>query len=184
MSVVDLEEILDGPEVPLGRAEREAMKVLRRTVANERGKITLPINPRDVAAALGIETKTLKLAKNISGAISKAEGQRTAVAVANLREPHVRQRFTFAHEIGHFVKRVRQGGPDTPGGFVERRDELSTKGTDSEEKFANAFAAALLMPGKPLTKYWGQGMSVKDLARKFNVSEQAMENRIKSLMLY
>ncbi len=64
----------------------------------------------------------------------------------NASDPVVRQRFTAAHELGHFVLHR-----DEMGGLVSRADttetiELSPSESDTHEVEANQFAAELLMP--------------------------------------
>ncbi len=54
-----------------------------------------------------------------------------------------RQRFTCAHELGHYVKRSAMG--DEEWEYVEHRALLASQGTDPEEVYANKFAAGLLM---------------------------------------
>jgi Zn-dependent peptidase ImmA (M78 family) len=59
----------------------------------------------------------------------------------------VRQRFTIAHEIGHYAMHVKKS-MDSPL-FIDRlvafRDDESSAGSDWEEVEANTFAVALLM---------------------------------------
>jgi Zn-dependent peptidase ImmA (M78 family) len=52
------------------------------------------------------------------------------------------------------------------------------------ERFANAFAAALLMPEKDVRRLRTLGMSEQEMARELGVSEAAMVNRLKNLSLY
>lgn len=178
-----LEEILDSPDVPLGSAEVEARKVISRILADDQGRITLPVDPHRVAAGLGIDVVERRLKKDTSGAISKDPGNRSATAVVNSRDPKNRRRFTLAHEIGHFVKGVREDGPEAPKGKVEWRDETSSWGTDPEERFANTFAAALLMPRRAVGGFWARGLSLPDMAKTFGVSESSMNFRLINLGL-
>lgn len=69
--------------------------------------------------------------------------------------------------------------------FVEcKRDVNSSSGNNSEEIFANRFAASILMPASQLSKYLLNGItSVDALATIFGVSKIAMEYRIKSLKI-
>jgi len=61
-------------------------------------------------------------------------------------DPHplVRQRFSIAHEIGHFILHQKQGQL-----FIDKtykvflRDQLSSSGENIQEIQANQFAAAL-----------------------------------------
>jgi Zn-dependent peptidase ImmA (M78 family) len=55
--------------------------------------------------------------------------------------------------------------------------ELSTRGTNPEEIYANQFAAALLMPAA-LVQDLSDAHDRYDLARIFEVSQQAMDHRL------
>ena len=57
-------------------------------------------------------------------------------------------------------------------------------GVDERERFANAFAAALLMPEQAVNKFHQDGVHERAMARQFGVSEAAMVNRLKNLGLY
>ncbi|WP_460881211.1 ImmA/IrrE family metallo-endopeptidase [Pontibacter rugosus] len=61
-------------------------------------------------------------------------------------ESVVRQRFTIAHELGHFVLHQKYSEL-----FIDKekplfRNQESSTGEHKREKEANAFAAAILMP--------------------------------------
>lgn len=75
--------------------------------------------------------------------------------VYNSAHAVVRQRFTFAHEIAHFLLHAKRGGK--PQLFIDgymsfRRDATSSTGTDRDEVEANQLAAALLMPRSLIEK--------------------------------
>lgn len=108
--------------------------------------------------------------------------------------PH-RQRFTIAHEIGHFVLRHQfESGKHVHvdrGNFISQRGPRASEGLDPKEIEANQFAASLLLPVKlvqrrvkelvgdgPLLDY-----HVTQLAKEFAVSEQAMTIRLTTLGL-
>src|SRR5690606_34680315 len=79
----------------------------------------------------------------VSGVLLR-EPNRTTIIV-NARNAPARQRFTIAHEIGHY--KLHRGAVYLDGRTrVNLRDGLSSTATDREEIEANAFAAALLMP--------------------------------------
>lgn len=86
--------------------------------------------------------------------------------------PVVRQRFTVAHELGHLMLHRSNE--------VHFRDvSPATTMHPPEERDANAFAAALLMPRfmlQPLI--YNSGLPVNQLAAMFEVSTAAMEARI------
>lgn len=89
----------------------------------------------------------------------------------------VRQRFTCAHELGHMVE-------DSGSSRIDRRrDSLARRGTDPHEIYANAFAAALLMPEYAVKQLHGLGADPVDLASFFGVSPIAMGYRLKNLGL-
>ena len=87
--------------------------------------------------------------------------------------------------MGHYIKRTE----DDPSGqieFVDRRDALSSKGTNPEEIFANNFAAELLMPEHLVRSYASgeQPVPLWRLAIKFGVSADAMDVRFKNLSIH
>ena len=104
----------------------------------------------------------------------------------------VRQRFTIAHEIGHYVLHRKSGDL-----FIDRhhkvfaRDKSSSRGEDEKEVEANAFAAALLMPEELVEEELdrigfdlGDEADVRELANKFNVSTQSMLFRLTNLGVF
>ncbi len=92
-----------------------------------------------------------------------------------------RQRFTIAHELGHYVKHVAAG--EETWEHVDYRDALSGQGTDSDEVFANKFAAGLLMPKDEVVRLRNEGYGPATLALEFGVSEEAMNFRLANLRL-
>lgn len=95
-----------------------------------------------------------------------------------------RNRFTLAHEIGHYIHKYQGTEWDSRiVGLVEKRDELSARGTDKEERWANSFAAALLMPASLVMHFWTEGENIDTIAKYFNVSESAIRYRIINLGL-
>jgi Zn-dependent peptidase ImmA (M78 family) len=112
----------------------------------------------------------------------------------NASHSAVRQRFTIAHEIGHYVLHVLDAKSKQSRLFVDKsvfkRDDDSSTGSDAEEVAANKFAAALLMPAALVrSEIAKQGLDLDDeddvatLARRFNVSTAAMSFRLENLHL-
>jgi len=99
----------------------------------------------------------------------------------NSGDGRLRRRFTCAHELGHYCKRAEEG---SHAEHIAYRDETTSKGTDVEERFANAFAAALLMPEHLVEQRFALGEGETEMADFFEVSEAALVNRLKSLGLY
>jgi hypothetical protein len=80
-----------------------------------------------------------------------------------------RDRFTIAHELGHYVLHSEMG---KKAPLSVRRD-----GSDRVEWEANWFAAGFLMPEAEFRKLAGEGWSNSWLAVHFDVSEAAVEVR-------
>ena len=104
----------------------------------------------------------------------------------------VRQRFTIAHEISHYILHLKKNQKSQLfiDRFVFRRDENSSTGNDREEVEANRFAAALLMPETFVRKVierfdfdLDDSEAIDSLAKRFNVSTAAMTNRLTTLGL-
>ena len=105
----------------------------------------------------------------------------------NNTESRERQRFTVAHELGHFILHSKE----VPI-FIDKmpkvmfRNSASSSGKLHHEREANAFAASLLMP-RELVKDEIDRVSInlsnpiKTLAKTFKVSEQAMSFRLANL---
>jgi Zn-dependent peptidase ImmA (M78 family) len=148
------------------------------TILAEHWGDKVPVDPARIARKLGINVENAFLDADVAGAIEKRpDGQ---VRIYLNREDHPnRQRFTCAHEIGHFVQ---HGEEDFE--FVDYRDMTASLGVDEDERYANAFAAALLMPEKEMRRLKSIGMNQRDMKEVFGVSEAALVNRLKNLGLY
>lgn len=149
----------------------------------------IPVDPAAVASRLGLTVRFEQFSDDLSGVLMrKPEG--TIVAVNTYHVP-ARQRFTIAHEIGHFVLQ-HKGDLFVDQTVLNRRDGRSSYAIDAQEIEANAFAAALLMPRQlvkdellSLVKSVGieQRKLATEMARRFQVSEQAMSFRLVNLGL-
>lgn len=114
----------------------------------------------------------------------------------NASQTRVRQRFTIAHEFGHYLLHgFTHREVHVDHGFrVMLRDGRSSEGTDEAEREANLFAAEILMP-EDMLRAELQGTSHLDiddaeaevdkllerLANKYVVSKQAMMFRLANL---
>ena len=100
-----------------------------------------------------------------------------------------RQRFTIAHELGHFHLHKGRSVIIDSDVRVNFRDRVSSLATDREEIEANRFAAALLMPDH-MVRSWVAHESfqtapelVERLAKSFRVSKAAVNFRLVNLGL-
>jgi Zn-dependent peptidase ImmA (M78 family) len=140
----------------------------------------VPVDPARIASSLGIEVVEAHLDADVAGAIQREPGKQTTIFLSAGDHPN-RKRFTCAHEIGHFEKR---GGGSEALGYIDYRDEAASMGTYEDERFANAFAAALLMPELVVERLHTLGAHEEEMAQRFGVSQAAMVNRLKNLDLY
>ena len=160
-------------------AEREADNVRNDLLGPE----TFPIDPAKLATALGLRVFEVSLERTISGALVKLDAESDPVILLNRNEGELRQRFTCAHEIGHFVQRLNSHEPASSYQWIDRRTQLVEPWTDDNEMYANAFAAALLMPKSLIAHEYQITRSTIDLAAKFRVSASAMQYRLTNLKL-
>lgn len=138
----------------------------------------MPVNPMAIAKQLGIEVVFAFLPSDVSGSIEREAGS-TATIYLNLMDSENRQRFTCAHELGHYRSRLAQGLVNFA--FTDYRSTLAAAGTNREEIWANQFAASLLMP-RHLVKRWSEaGLTTEQMAKLFGTSAQAMELRLRNL---
>jgi Zn-dependent peptidase ImmA (M78 family) len=163
---------------------RELLKTAWHSSPDGRN-VALPVDPFVVAQALGIKAFSAPLDKGISGMLVKRAGEDAEIYVHAADSPN-RQRFTCAHELGHYVRRV--AAEDTEWEYVEHRDLITSQGTNPDEIYANQFAAALLMPRELVEARYAAlespGLAAApSLAVEFGVSADAMQYRIKNLGL-
>jgi Zn-dependent peptidase ImmA (M78 family) len=149
-----------------------------------------------VAAQLKIGIVYHPFEDDVSGVLSL----RNDKATIGVNEGHHsnRKRFTIAHEIGHFVLEHQRPGSvfvDKQGQHtaVIYRNANSSTGEDEQEREANAFAAALLMPA-PLVRAQLENTRIElagddddsvisKLSKLFQVSMDAMAYRLAGLRL-
>lgn len=165
-------------------AERDAERLLASswwTTSDSESR--LPIDPFQIARRYGIKVRYTFLPPDESGkiVISPSGSEITL----NAADSTNRQRFTCAHEIGHYYRRLQQSGGQLGASktFVDRRAQLASAGTDPDEIYANQFAAALLMPATLVARGRRMGESPDTLAWRFGTSTIAMQLRLRNLNL-
>jgi Zn-dependent peptidase ImmA (M78 family) len=147
-----------------------------------------PVNVWRIARREGVRIERVDLGDDSSGVLLRKG--RAAVIGVNYSHPPNRQRFTVAHELGHYVLHAGDKYVDRSITTLQFRDARSSTGTDAEEREANQFAAALLMPAewvrREFTKHpfdFGDDEALNRLCRLFRVSSQAMSFRLVNLGL-
>lgn len=133
-----------------------------------------PVNVAACAEAVGLPIFSVELPDGISGMIKRTDGDKFECYV-DKSEPSNRQRFTAAHELGHFVLHRDSIGETHQDNYRLRAEGM----TNWQETQANQFAADLLMPRNLISDAMENGTrSVEALARLFRVSEIAMSIRL------
>jgi Zn-dependent peptidase ImmA (M78 family) len=162
-------------------AERDA-EALRARAWKRKGRagIRLPVDPFQIAMDLGLRVYTGRgMAAEISGVLVKEPGYVDPEILLNAEDSRNRQRFTCAHELGHYIERSKSGD----GGawkHVDGRDLFAVDECGPVETYANSFAAELLMP-RGIVADWGRGTNAPVLALEFGVSADAMRFRLADL---
>jgi Zn-dependent peptidase ImmA (M78 family) len=162
------------------RSLADEAAVEARRVLYEYASAATPIDPLEIAASLGIDVVEERLDPDISGILQfrKSGG---ALIFLNRADGIRRRRFTCAHELGHYVKHLDEGDNVE---HIDYRDEAASLGVDADERFANAFAASLLMPDYLVERQVALGEGEREMADRFEVSEAALVNRLKGLGLF
>lgn len=136
----------------------------------------IPIAPDKIINKIDdIELIYESMPDNMSGKINYDFSKNKYIIAVNKNHHPNRQRFTVAHELGHYI--LNHGNKEDT--LYRDKDGMY----EPDEIEANEFAAELLMPSGVLRHLiLEQGIAnVTTLAQKFWVSEQAMLFRLKNL---
>ena len=155
--------------------------------------ITRPAIPVEVIAKeLGLTVRYSNLDAEISGMIYMQNGS-TIVGINSSHHPN-RQRFTLAHECGHFLLHREHiiGAVHVDKRYPALlRSDISSQGVDAMEIEANQFAAELLVPEDLLIKEIAliendveDDNFVSVLTKKFKVSSNMMSNCLANIRVH
>ena len=144
----------------------------------------VPVDVIKIANANDIKVYEGDLDKKTSGAIRYNKATDKFEILINKNDVKTRQRFTVAHELGHYFLhqdylKSEEIHIDTLYRAVEKADEEEKK----RERQVDYFAGALLMNRTLLEKLYKENNSIQDLADIFNVSVSAMTVRLDILGL-
>ena len=139
-----------------------------------------PVKLSALARSLGLSVKAATLAPGISGEIRpNPESGGNFIIRVNRHDSSRRQRFTVAHEIGHYLLHRDQIGSGISDDVLYR-SSLS----DHREAEANRIAADILMPRHLVDQYIEEAkiLGIEDIvghvSEKLEVSEAAMKIRL------
>ncbi len=166
-----------------------AVELKTKELLSNLGIKEAPIPVELIAKKLGVDVRFSPLDDELSGMIFM-QGGKAIIGVNSMHHPN-RQRFTIAHELGHFIlhkKHITSEIHVDKQFRVLMRDGKSATGTERIEIEANRFAASLLMPEDLVAKALDEHefdiddeAPLVDLAKQFKVSKQTMEYRIRNL---
>jgi len=168
-------------------SDRSVLELLK-----QHGIVKPPVPVEDLARSEGIQVVRTQASGTESGFILR-DGKRIVIGI-NSRNSRKRQRFTIAHELGHW--RLHHDGRPLIVDHtirINKRDEVSSAATDHEEIQANAFAAALLMPEEMVQAAVEREVSlgidsrddlIQSLAEEFDVGGEAMGFRLINLGVF
>ncbi|MES1197319.1 MAG: ImmA/IrrE family metallo-endopeptidase [Pseudomonadota bacterium] len=142
-----------------------------------------PVPVEKVAELVGADVVYNNFNNEVSGVLIRKNGK-PLIGVAS-EQSKERQRFTIAHELGHFLLHEGEEVHVDKVFKVNFRSPMSSAAVDVEEIEANAFAASLLMPVtflrsdlKGVLFDIENDAQVELLAKKYGVSTQAMGYRL------
>lgn len=143
-----------------------------------------PVPVEKIVKKLGLSLVNLPAGDEISGALIRKDDY-VVIAVNPLHHIH-RQRFTIAHELGHYCLHEGLEEHVDQNFRIAWRNADSSKAVNWLEIQANRFAAELLMPTEFLTRDIDslrriEKRTVALLAAAYKVSPEAMKIRLTSI---
>lgn len=154
-------------------------------------KLKTPVDVYLLMEQEGIVIRRESLEDSVSGMLVIKDDQ--SVIVVNINHHPNRQRFTIAHELGHYFLHKNSANVFFDESLLFFRDDKSAQGTKFQEIEANTFAAELLMPEQVMREIISQKpldalddvekSALGQLATEFQVSCQALTIRLVRLGL-
>lgn len=122
----------------------------------------------------------------VSGMLIKNKETNKFEIYVNRRHSNARQRFTIAHEIGHYISYKYESysydqlskNNEIEDFAISFRHENVTSDAETE---ANLIAAEMLMPEKKVRELAEAGLTIEEMADEFYVSPSAMTIRLLNL---
>lgn len=135
-------------------------RTLARNLLKDAGVVEIPVSLRKVIKHVQSKNNLAVMPYNFGGKISGMlvmADENATIGYNNEQHWH-RRRFTISHELGHLLM-----------GHVCNNDA-----SDHREQEANEFAAELLMPLVLLKNDYRKIKVLKELAKQYTVSDEAM----------
>jgi Zn-dependent peptidase ImmA (M78 family) len=145
------------------------------TLITERLADESPLNLERLISDLGLELqKTKDLPNGCIGKIEYLPDTGIYRISVSKSDHYFRQRFTMAHELGHYILHRHRMVNNVIEDTAMYRSNLS----DALEREANQFAASLLMPLEQVKRDHAEINDMNALAKKWQVSPAAMRIRL------
>lgn len=142
-------------------------------------KMGLPVFER----LLNMESVKQTDATWVSGVLEKLKGNDFATIYVEARDPLVRQRFSAAHEIWHWLTHIKGRTPEEIRS-MEFWDVREPEGEITISEYSgDMFAHMLLLPRYAVQSELASGYSLRAMAERALVSQRTMENRLRQLAL-
>lgn len=168
----DLRQLM--PARPLRFAEAARIAELQANKLLEWRGVSGPPVPHDFVAKFPRVALETVYPMGVSGATAWSDGRWQIIL--NGAEPVVRQKFSAVHELKHII--------DHPLAAIAYPSAFDVSSSERQEQVADYFAACVLMPRMWVKRAWGNGVQdVRELAKLFGVSREAMRYRLTALGL-
>ncbi len=172
---------------------KKQIKEIVESLLEQHGVRQAPVDVKKLARAMDIQIKLDEVDDELSGFLFRDKKAGRAVIGVNKSQHENRQRFTIAHELGHYV--LHEGETvhldyTRSAVTVNLRNSASSTGESDDEREANFFAAEILMPsrflekdlqGKDLDLLGEDDSLLEGLAKKYKVSTRALTFRLTNL---
>jgi len=158
-----------------------AAKIAQKTI--DETKISAPpVDVNKILTHIGINLLPYPFPEKVSAILLK-ENNMLVVGVNNSHHPN-RQRFSIAHEIGHYLLgHYKDVFVDMSEISEGRFDAFDTDHNKVQEQEANYFAGELLMPSAMLKKDFAKLRNVEEIAKLYKVSKDALWIKLLKLKL-
>ncbi len=160
------------PRPPEEYSPAEAARDAQR-IADSMTLSKAPLDVEGLAASIGIKVVRQILPEHVSGFLKKSAD--TWMIGVNANHHPRRQRFTIAHELGHYFLHRHKG---------EFHDETlfrSNAASNPDEWDANRFAAMILMSAEAILPLIAANTPIGVIAERFGVSELAANFRVQNI---
>ncbi len=159
----------------------KSLEELTSSILLKNDMYKIPVDVIGIAKANDIKVYKGNLDKKISGAIRYNRSTNEFEILVNENDTRENQRFTIAHEIGHFF--LHKDILENDDVHVDIMFRIPNEEEKEREKEVDYFAGALLMNKTLLEKIYNENNTITELSQLFDVSVSAMTVRLDILGL-